>query len=121
MKVSIEVNGYLIKNKNSLKFNEPGKQVSIWTWSSRNYKDGVASGGLLETLDRLKENGFEPKVVYIEDSKKQDNHDNIEEEYEEPEFLFKEINRKCLGCLKECKQTARAEIYRCPKYTSIPS
>jgi len=29
------------------------------------------------------------------------------------EELFKEINKQCLNCVKECKQPARLKIYKC--------
>lgn len=33
------------------------------------------------------------------------------------EYLFKELNKKCLGCSRLCKQSAKATIVRCPQYS----
>jgi len=32
------------------------------------------------------------------------------------EYLFRELNEKCLRCIKNCKQSAKAEILACPQY-----
>lgn len=37
----------------------------------------------------------------------------------DPEYLFKELNKKCLGCSRACKQSAYATIIRCPQYSPI--
>lgn len=35
----------------------------------------------------------------------------------DPEYLFDELNRKCLGCSRSCKQSSKSTIVRCPQYS----
>jgi hypothetical protein len=32
------------------------------------------------------------------------------------EYFWKEINKKCLSCTKDCKQSSKIQIIRCPSY-----
>lgn len=36
-----------------------------------------------------------------------------------PEYLFNELNEKCLTCKKECKQSNKAQIIKCKDFEKI--
>ena len=44
---------------------------------------------------------------------------NDEDEIYDPDYLWKDINEKCKSCKRQCKQSWKAIIYRCPQFDPI--
>lgn len=53
--------------------------------------------------------------VSFEEKESKENHS----EKINPEYLFKKLNKKCIGCKKNCKQSYKAIISYCPDYEKI--
>lgn len=56
----------------------------------------------------------ELKIVKKEERETERDNKRVNEDY-----LFAKLNVKCLGCSKECKQSAKAVILACPDYKKI--
>lgn len=133
----INEQGFALKNRPNKKFNDATtKKPSIWTFSDKTFVDGKPSGALADCLKELTEAGFKNLTVTIANEELETKQDNkilegqiesgqkaprteAEAEKFDEDYLFKEINHKCAGCNKNCKQSKKATIYQCPQYERV--
>lgn len=126
-------NGNALRNLNSGAWNKEGKYASKpvvpWTFADKNVDEaGNPIATLKKALDLLASKGFEGLTVFkLIDSERpakpikpvkekvpvQKVEDIESEEDEDPYILFKTINPKCMGCVKECKQPHCSTPIRC--------
>ena len=84
---------------------------------------GIKNVEIVEVSDEMVKNIPKPKAPTKVDKMTQLESDFTEEQlnkfYEEEDemVLFKELNKKCLGCTMNCKQSKFAIIYRCPQFS----
>ena len=125
--------GFALRNLPGSKWNDgTQKTTSFWTFAG---PDRPAS---IKALEMLAAKGF-TNVEFQEMSAEAENAAdktaenasvskgdkaprNIEEAVEihgstKDDVFFQEINHKCVGCTKNCKQSSKATIYQCPAYT----
>ncbi len=136
----INAEGFSLKNRPNKKFNNPtDKKMSIWTFSTKNWNQETneCTGALADCLNELAEAGYQNLTVVLSDMNLEIKQDSkiidsqvasgikaprtkeeaqvIIDQYDDNE-LFNEVNHKCVGCSKSCKQSNRATIYQCPQY-----
>lgn len=116
--IIVNKDGHALRNLPGKAFNQEGKYadkpVSYWTFSEKGCKDGEFSNTIKKALSSLGMEGLQ--VVKITDDKLPLLEEKGEEKKVDEEVLFKELNSKCKGCKKECKQSAMAKILQCPQY-----